>query len=237
MSSFPATPQFRDRAAAYGINFDEGDLERLGQFLWLLIETNRRLNLTAITDPTVAWIRHVFDSLTLLPFFEQTRAARAVDIGSGGGLPGMALAIVLPHIAFTLVEATGKKAAFLAATVEALSLKNVCIINDRAETLARDRENHREHYDIATARAIGPMNVLLELASPFVRVGGLVLAIKGRRAAAEIEAAKSALRTLRCAVIASHRTPTGTIVAIEKLQTTPMLYPRRPGEPKKHPIA
>ena len=227
---------FLETAASFSITFDPGDTDRMGLFLALLLETNKSFNLTAITDPDTAWTRHIFDSLTLLPWIGATAAKRVVDLGSGGGLPGIPLAIALPRVRFTLVEATGKKAKFLQAAVAALGLANVEVVNDRAETIGHDRDHHRERYDIVVARAVGKLAVLTELAAPLVRTGGHVLAIKGQNITGEIKQAQQALHALHCRVSDTVSTPTGTIVVIEKLRDSPRTYPRRPGEPKRAPL-
>ena len=234
----PLTPtnEFRLATEKLGIIFDEGDLEKLGLFLALLFNTNKSFNLTRITDPDAAWMRHLFDSITLMGYLKAAEASTVIDIGSGGGLPGIPLAIVMPEIHFTLLEATGKKADFLRLAVAELSLSNVSIINDRAETLGQDREHHREQYDVVTARAVGKLPVLLEISLPLARVGGLVIAIKGEKAAEEVEQSKKALHMLHARVIEQIRTPTGTIVLIENSRTTPRKYPRQPGEPKRDPL-
>ncbi|MHC4414639.1 MAG: 16S rRNA (guanine(527)-N(7))-methyltransferase RsmG [Planctomycetota bacterium] len=229
-------PDFLRLADAFGICFDPGDLERLGTYLFLLLEANRRFNLTAITDPDQAWMKHFFDSLTLLPYITSAGAQRAIDVGSGGGLPGLPLAITMPAVHFTLLEATGKKADFLRDAVATLDLANVRVINDRAETVGRDREGHRERYDIVAGRAVGRLAVLLELTAPLACIHGQILAIKGRKVTEEIEEAKQALTLLHCRISDTARTPTGTIVVIEKVRRTPKLYPRRPGEPKRSPL-
>lgn len=218
-----------------GIAFETGDVQRLGRFLSLLLDANTRFNLTAITDETQAWMRHIFDALTLLPHIASANATSLIDIGSGGGVPGIPLAITLAQLHVTLVESTGKKAAFLRDAVAQLELPNVTVINDRAETLGRQDE-HREAYDIVTARAVGRLPVLLELTTPLAKVGGHVLAIKGEQADAEIAESKQALHRLHCTVTDTTRTPTGTIITVEKLRSTPRLYPRRPGEPKRDPL-
>src|SRR6185295_5520740 len=128
--------------------------------------------LTAITDPTDAWTKHILDSLTLLPLLaDLPENAKLIDVGSGGGLPGLPLAIVMPHLSFTLLEATGKKVEFLRAAAAALGLKNLTMIQGRAEQLGQDRGErsadgrsgaHRESYDAVTARAVGRLATLAE---------------------------------------------------------------------------
>ncbi len=228
--------EFLDACADYGIEFEPGELDALARYLALLLDANQRFNLTTITDPAQAWMRHIFDSLTLLPLVIQTRATTLIDIGSGGGAPGVPLAIVLPAVEITLLEATAKKARFLEAAARELALANVRVVSDRAETVGQDAEAFREHFDVVSNRAVGPLNVVLELAMPLVRVGGLVLAIKGAKAQQELDQAGEALNRLHGKVVAMHRTRTGTIVVIEKLRPTPKRYPRAPGEPRRAPL-
>jgi 16S rRNA (guanine527-N7)-methyltransferase len=159
-----------------------------------------------------------------------------IDVGSGGGLPGIPLAITMPDVTFALVEATGKKAAFLADVVEELALDNVTIIAERAETVGQPDGGFRNAADAVIARAVGPLCVLLELTLPLARVDGLVLAIKGRRAAEELTEAEAAMRVLKGERISCERSETGTVVAIRKIGETPRRFPRRPGEPKRNPI-
>ncbi len=227
--------EFLEAAARFGIGFDTDDTDRMGLFLAMLLETTKQFNLTAITDPADAWHKHVFDSLTLMPWISAAAARRIADIGSGGGLPGIPLAISLPATKFVLMEATGKKVDFLKEAVLSLALTNVTVVNDRVETIGRD-DAHRERYDMVIARAVGRLAVVAELAVPLTRVGGNVLAIKGGRATGEIKEAKRALHLLHSRVADTVTTPTGTIVVIEKLRSTPKAYPRRPGEPKKTPL-
>lgn len=253
------TQAFLEGAAALGIEFEAGDVERLGAYLALLLETNKRFNLTAVTDPDEAWVRHILDSLTLLPLLAEAQeeaqdrgeagALRVIDVGSGGGLPGVPLAIVMPGVRFTLLETTGKKAAFLREAAAALGLGNVEVVQERAEVLGQDRgervdragrtereHGHREAYDAAVARAVGPMAVIAELTVPLVKVGGRVLLIKGQKAAEELAAAKQALYLLHAQHAGTVETPTGRIVVLEKARPTPRAYPRRSGEPKRAPL-
>jgi len=245
----PPPPTFAPAAAALGIAFEPGDVERLGRYLALLLEANKSFNLTAVKDPDEAWTRHILDSLTLLPMLAELgegapgdsgtgRDARAtvIDVGSGGGLPGMPLAIVLPGLSFTLLEATGKKAEFLRQAAAALGLANVTVLNERAEHAGQD-PRHRERYAAAVARAVGPLAVIAELAVPLARVpDGRVLLIKGQKADEELAAAKQALYELHAAHAGTIDTPTGRIVVLEKSRKTPAKYPRKDGEPKRAPL-
>jgi 16S rRNA (guanine527-N7)-methyltransferase len=240
-STFATPPDtFLAATSAAGIDFEPEDLARIGRFLDLLYEANARMNLTGIRDPAEVWSRHVLDSLTLLPWVLEMREkigenTRLIDVGSGGGLPGMILACVQPDLAITLLETTGKKARFLAETAEALGLKRVYVANDRAETMGRDPAQ-RESYHLVTARAVGPLNVLAEYTVPLAHPDGLILVIKGAKAEAEIAEAKQALHKLHASVVEVRQTSTGRIIVLEKNRAVPKLYPREVGEPKRRPL-
>ena len=212
------------------------EVESLLRFLELLHAANAKMNLTRITDPEEAWSRHILDSLSLLPLIEAAGARNLIDIGSGGGLPGMPLAIIRPDLPVTLLEATGKKARYLAETATTLGLENLTVLSERAETLGREEGGGRGAWDVVTARAVGPLPVLLELTLPLLVDHGVLFAIKGARAPEEIEASSKALSVLHAEVEMTRRTPTGTVVVVRRHGPISREYPRRPGEPGRLPI-
>ena len=224
-----------EEARAYGAALDGPLGVLLEGYLGRLLETNRSFNLTTVTDPVQAWTRHVLDSLSVLPALAQLPAGSAlVDVGSGGGLPGIPIAAARPDLTVTLVEATAKKARFLEETAKALGLANVRVENDRVESYGRGPG--RACFDVATSRALSQLSVLLELTVPLLKVGGHSVAIKGERADAEISEAARALSLLQARVEDTTRTSTGVIVRVRKLAPTPERFPRRPGEPKRAPL-
>lgn len=165
-------------------------------------------------------------------------ATRVVDVGSGGGLPGLPLKIALPRLEMTLVEADGRKAAFLTHACARLGLDGVAIVNRRAEEAGREPEL-RESFDVAVARALAPLPALVELCLPFVRVGGRLLAQKTRDE--DPEAARRAIELLggepaRILPAPSRLRSAGVIVVVEKISATPAAYPRRPGVPTRRPL-
>jgi 16S rRNA (guanine527-N7)-methyltransferase len=167
----------RDDLQRLHINLTDPTLQALAHYLDLLLDANTRFNLTAIRDRDQAWRKHIIDSLTLLPFLEQTPAhARLIDVGSGGGVPGIPIAIARPDLRVTLAESTGKKAEFLSQTLATLNLTQTTSINARAESLATN-PTHRQSYDAAICRAIGPLVNLVEWIMPLLRVGGQLLAM------------------------------------------------------------
>ncbi len=178
------------------------------------------------------------DSLVLLDFLP-SGPLRVIDVGSGGGLPGIPLKIARPELRLTLLEANRRKAAFLVQAVARLGLQEVEIVARRAEEAGRD-PRHREAYDFALARALAPMPVLAELCLPFVAVGGRLLAMKAD-SVAEAEAARSVIERLGGELIAvsaaaSAARTLGQVVVVEKVCPTPVEYPRRPGVPGRRPL-
>jgi len=203
----------------------------------------RRTRLTALTDPEAVQRRHFLEPLALLVALEEIGplADTAIDIGSGAGFPGLPIKIMRPGLTLTLLEANGRRAAFLQRLVQRLRLKDVTVINARAEQLAHDPA-HREAYDLALARAVAPLPVLIELALPFLRVGGLLAAPKGSGARREAQEAVAALRacgglleSLRPLDVPGAET-TPTLVVMRKTSCTPERFPRRPGIPAKRPL-
>lgn len=235
-----------ERVEAFGVSFAPGELERLGAYLARLLDANTRMNLTAIRDESEAWEKHIFDALTLVPVLaELTEGAEVIDIGTGGGIPGLVLACVMPQSRFTLVDATGKKCDFVREAAGEIGLTNVTVLQDRAERLGQDRGEktgtgrvggHRGQYDAVVSRAVGRLAMLLELTVPLAKVGGLIVLTKGQKADEELAEAKQALHMLHAAHAGTVETPTGRLVVIEKLRDTPKAYPRGDGEPKKAPL-
>lgn len=239
-----------ERVEALGVSFAPGEVERLGLYLALLLDANTRMNLTAIRDAEEAWEKHILDALTLVPVLADLPTVEGgsleiIDVGSGGGIPGLVLACVMPETRFTLLDATGKKCDFLRDAAAQLGLSNVTVLHDRAEKVGQDRGlkmgdgrvgGRRGRYDAVVARAVGRMAMLLELTVPLAKVGGLVVLTKGQKADEELDEAKGALHLLHAAHAGTVDTPTGRIVVIEKLRETPKAYPRGDGEPKKLPL-
>jgi 16S rRNA (guanine527-N7)-methyltransferase len=219
----------------YGLPAGAPVLDRLGAYLRVLLETNQAFNLTAVTDPDTAWSRHIEDSLSVLPWIAIAPDGPVADVGSGGGLPAIPLAIALPDRRFTLVEATGKKAAFLRDVAAELGLRNVQVEHARIEDFGQ-APAARERFSVATSRALSRLPVLLELTLPLLAVRGHALAIKGEQAPDEVAESARALELLGGEHMDCIRTPTGTIVRTRKVRPTPKRYPRRPGEPKRAPL-
>lgn len=217
-----------------------GALDALERYVALLLSANERLNLTRLVEPDDVARLHLLDALAALPLLDAASASHAADLGSGGGVPAIPLAIARPGIAWTLVESVARKATALRSFVDALRLDNVVVVADRAETLGRDPA-YRERFDVATARACAALPVLTELALPLLCTGGRLIAWKGPLAAADDEvrrgrAAAARLGGAEVEIIASG-VDRHTFAVLPKIASTPARFPRRPGQPARRPLA
>jgi len=238
METTSPPPAFEQQLQRLNLHLSAGMVDQLRLYLERLLATNRRMNLTAVVDTDEAWMRLIADSLSLLPYLGQPDMV--ADIGSGGGLPGIPLAVARPGVAFTLMEATGKKARFLDEVKRELRLSNVQVRAERAETLGRQPE-HRGRYDVVTGRAVGPLRIFLELAVPLLRLGGTLLTPKGKHVDEEIAGAHNALAALGARLVAVHhplpeQENPSVVVEVRQEEPTADKYPRRPGMPKKRPL-
>ncbi len=215
-------------------------LDRLERYVELLLEANRHLNLTRVVDPADVARLHLLDALAALPLLDELGAVRAVDLGSGGGIPGIPIALARPDMRWTLVDSAGRKASTLRAFVDALGLDGVEVVASRAELLGHDPA-HREAYDVVAARACAALAVLGEYALPLVRVGGSLVAWKGRMSDDELSAGGRAAARLGGAAPEVHATGVTALgdhrfVVIAKVGPTDPSYPRRPGVPARRPL-
>jgi 16S rRNA (guanine527-N7)-methyltransferase len=228
-------PDLRDR-------LDEKALDRLELFVALLLEANQRVNLTRVTDPHAVARTHLLDSLAALPIIDEMQPATAVDLGSGGGLPAIPLAVARPGVAWLLVDSVGKKARELVLFAQALGLPHLEVASMRAEELGRDRR-WRESADLVTARAVAGLPIIAELAMPLLRDGGELLSWKGPLAEDddEVRRARTAVGEVGGGML--RISPTGvpqlgghTFVRATKVRPTPDRYPRRTGAPQRRPL-
>ncbi|MBR5111139.1 MAG: 16S rRNA (guanine(527)-N(7))-methyltransferase RsmG [Clostridia bacterium] len=222
-----------------GIPIEKDRIIALNVYHDMLLDWNRRMDLTSVPDAEVA-ARHFLDSLlplTLDHFFPQ--GARLIDVGTGAGFPGLALAIARPDLQVTLLEAQGKRCAFLQAVCGALRLENAAVCQERAEVLGH-AEGHREAYGLAVARAVAPLNILCEYLLPFVKAGGYALCWKGPAVAGEMEDGAAAARKLggtpETPVTLPLREAERLLLPIRKTETTLPQYPRKNGIPAKRPL-
>ena len=220
-----------------GLFIDDAAIERLEKYLELLIEWNRQMDLTSVPDEEMAE-RHFVDSLlplTIENLFPES--CTLIDVGTGAGFPGLVLAAVRPDMQVTLLEAQQKRCTFLKTVCDALQLKNVTIIHDRAETLGKN-DAHREMYIRAVARAVAPMNVLCEYLLPFVQPGGMAVCWKGPQVEQEKPDGNAAARKLGGSDIVVLPVQQGghVVACVKKTDKTRPQYPRKNGIPTKRPL-
>ena len=208
------------------------------KYLYLLQEYNKVMNLTGITEEEEVYEKHFYDSL-LFSFNENMDGLSLIDVGSGAGFPGVPLAIVYPSLKVTLLEPLTKRCKFLEVVKNELGLTNVVIVNERAEDFSKKNE---EKFDIAIARAVSKLNILLEISSQMIKVNGYFIALKGKIAQEEIEQAKNALKVLNFKIeknkedyLPSEEDSRANIF-IKKLGSTNKKYPRNYSQIKNRPL-
>lgn len=211
-----------------GIILDDTALDRFDTYAELLVEWNCKMNLTAITEPEEIEVKHFLDCLMLPKYFDLENVKTVIDVGAGAGFPSVPLLIYKPDLCLTMMDAINKRLTFLDTAVHALGLE-AQLIHERAEAAGQD-ENYREKFDLATARAVAPMNVLAEYCLPFVKVGGYFVALKGSND--DTEEAKNAIATLGGEIVDNisyklNGTEPRSIVVIKKISQTPTQFPRK----------
>ena len=229
------------RAAEAGIPLTAEQIGQFSVYHEMLLDWNTRMNLTALTAPEDVAVKHIIDSLTAYDAALFDGARTLIDVGTGAGLPGIPLAVYAPHLTVTLLDSLNKRVRFLTEVTAVMGLQNVRCIHARAEEAARTAE-HRAAYDIAVSRAVARLPVLLEYTLPFVRVGGTLLALKGRAYAEEQKEARRAAEVLGGGRITARPVhlpgldDVRAILTVTKERQTPAAYPRGGGAPTRRPI-
>ncbi len=216
-------------------------IQQFDQLTTELIEWSQRMNLTAITDPDDILIKHHLDSLTLVKVIHQFDGMRLIDVGTGAGYPGLALAITFPKLHVTFMDSTGKKLKYIDHVGNVLKLDNIRTLHSRAEDAGRNPA-HRESYDIVTARAVARMPALMEYTLPLAKLDAQVIAMKGGTAYEETNSAANEISKLGGELYSIEEITLQTIndprylVVVDKIEPTPPYYPRNAGIPTREPI-
>lgn len=226
-------------AEKLGISIDPQQLSRFETLSKLLVEQNKTMNLTAITDPDGIAVKHFADSISVLTATEIPHGSRVLDVGTGAGFPALPLLIMRPDIDLTMIDSTAKKLKYVENTVNELGLI-ATTLHTRAEEAGQNKE-YRESFDFVVSRAVAALNVLCEYCLPFVKKNGLFIAMKGAKAQEEIDAAKSAIKLLGGKIVAekSFSLSDGgerTLVVIKKISQIPPKYPRPSAQIAKKPL-
>lgn len=221
---------------ALGLTLSEDIQQTLCDFGYGVLRQNDFMNLTAITEPAQVAKLHLLDSLSILTVADM-RGKTLIDIGCGAGFPGVPVQIACPEAKVTLLDSLGKRMTWLEGFLPRLGVYPAEIITARAEEAVAAR---REQYDFAASRAVARLNILLELTAPYVKVGGMVLAMKGSAAAEELAEAKNAVSRLGLKLEKAERFPIDgaahTVIALRKIAPTPRQYPRRYAKIKQNPL-
>lgn len=228
----------KDGAAEFGAGLDKDMIRALFEYKRLLLQWNEKMNLTAITDDKEIISKHFVDSLSIVPYLKEIGSL--IDVGTGAGFPGMPLKIVIPDLDVVLLDSLEKRVGFLDAVISTLGLDGIKAVHMRAEDAGMSPD-FRERFDAATARAVAAMPVLLEYCLPFVRTGGIFIAMKGN-SEQEISMSGKALEVLggKIEEVKEFTLPDTdikrSVIIIRKLRQTPTKYPRKAGKPSKEPL-
>ncbi len=225
---------------AIEVELNEQQIEKFYEYMNLLLEWNKKINLTAITVPEEIILKHFIDSLTIASKIKE--GATLVDMGTGAGFPGIPLKIYRKDIKIVLVDSLNKRLNFLKEVIEKLGLEKIETIHSRAEEFGKNKK-YRETFDVATSRAVANLSTLSEYLLPLVKEKGICICMKGGEIEEELERAKKAIKILGGKVLKVEKfelpksSIKRSIVLLEKVEKTPDKYPRKPGTPAKEPIS
>ncbi|QIE77875.1 16S rRNA (guanine(527)-N(7))-methyltransferase RsmG [Weissella confusa] len=235
--------EFAAALREHNVELNAQQLAQYQQYYERLVAVNEHMNLTAITERDEVYLKHFYDSLTLAWTYPelQTEELHMIDVGAGAGFPSLPLKIAFPQLQITIIDALNKRINFLRDLVKELGLEGVTVEHARAEEFGNKTAPAREQYDVATARALARLNVLGELTLPFVKVGGVLLAMKGSAADEELAEAKKAITTLGAEIgdqidVSLPNGDPRSVIVIKKVKNTPKKYPRKPGDPVRKPL-
>lgn len=229
--------EFKIELKKIGIELNEQQYEQLDKYYKLLIQENNKYNLTTITEEPMVYLKHFYDSLTIIKSIDLSNKY-ICDIGTGAGFPGLVLKIVFQNIKIDLLDATSKKCKFLNMVIDELNLKNVTVINARAEEYSRE---YREKYDLIVSRAVAPLKHLLEYSIPLLKINGEFIALKSNieneiinidNYYKKLSLADEKIINFKLPIELSNR----TIYKVKKIKTTPLIYPRQYNQIKKKDI-
>lgn len=227
-------------AKAIEVELNEQQIEKFYEYMNLLLEWNKKINLTAITVPEEMILKHFIDSLTIASKIKE--GATLVDMGTGAGFPGIPLKIYRKDIKIVLVDSLNKRLNFLKEVIKKLGLEKIETIHSRAEEFGKNKK-YRETFDVATSRAVANLSTLSEYLLPLVKEKGICICMKGGEIEEELERAKKAIKILGGKVLKVEKfelpksSIKRSIVLLEKVEKTPAKYPRKPGTPAKEPIS
>ena len=230
---------FIEEAKKINITFTEKQLEQFRIYYEMLVEKNKVMNLTGITEWDEVLEKHFLDSISIIRAIDISQNIFVLDIGTGAGFPGIPLKIAFPNLQITLADSLNKRVLFLQEVIDSLKLEGIEAIHGRAEDLARDKK-YREQYDLVVSRAVANLSTLSEYCLPFVKIGGQFISYKSGDIEEEVVASKSAVFLLGGKIKDTVKFELGesgrSFVLIDKTKGTPKTYPRKAGTPSKKPL-
>lgn len=238
--NYPLTV-FQDELKKLNIELEKEQLEQFISYYEILVEWNKVMNLTGITEWNEVITKHFIDSLSIVKAYDMSKVKRMIDIGTGAGFPGIPLKIAFPHLEVVLLDSLKKRVLFLNEVIQTLNLQNVLTIHGRAEDFAKQND-YRERFDLCVSRAVAGLNVLSEYCIPFVSVNGSFISYKSGKIEEELKTSEKAVKILGGKIesqIKFHLADTDvqrSFVTIKKVKSTPKKYPRKAGLPAKEPI-
>ncbi|MBO5522536.1 MAG: 16S rRNA (guanine(527)-N(7))-methyltransferase RsmG [Roseburia sp.] len=231
--------KFKEGLKAFNITLSDKQIEQFLTYYEFLVETNKVMNLTAITDFDEVIEKHFLDSLSLCQIYDLSKECSILDLGTGAGFPGIPLKIAFPEIKLVLADSLNKRIKFLQEVIERLGLEKVETVHARAEELARNSQ-YREQFDLCVSRAVANLSSLSEYCIPFVKVGGKFISYKSGEIEEEVNQAKKAISVLGGKIVDVYKfdlyEQKRSFVVIEKKKKTPGTYPRKAGTPTKQPL-
>lgn len=233
------TKIFNNYLEKLNLTLTEEQIEKFYNYMNLLIEWNKKINLTAIVEPKGIILKHFIDSLTIEKYIK--KGENIIDVGTGAGFPGIPLKIAREDLKITLADSLNKRINFLNEVINKLNLKDIETIHTRAEELGKNKK-YREKFDIATSRAVANMSTLSEYLIPFIKVKGRCICMKSSDIDTELENAKKAINILGCEIESKDKfnLPNSdlgrSVIILRKVKNTPSKFPRKAGTPAKEPI-
>lgn len=224
-----------------GLKCSDETIDKFRKYREILVEWNQKMNLTGIEEEKEVYIKHFLDSVAVVKEGYIKDGMSIIDVGTGAGFPGLPLRICLENSKVTLLDSLNKRINFLSEVCSNIDIDNVELIHGRAEDFGKD-ENYREQYDIATARAVAGLPILMEFCAPFIKVGGYFVCLKGPNADTELEESKKAMEVLGLEFVEKIDVELPeielkhNIAVFKKINNTPAKYPRKAGKPVKSPI-